>query len=204
MSSDVVVSVAATQYSTTRLEASRAGYPGSPRRCGWVGLEAAMMSKPRAVPATGRLWATTFGWPSLPCGWVRCTTDRCNHRGGRPPSRCVSSGQSASEAPVDPAGRPVAVTPAALIQRCHPSARGGTPSCAAIARKLTMPSSTQAQAAFIRGVRHRPRQERIQLVERELGRLDKLEKKIRGNAGQDPNKASQQLAAVEKLRSALQ
>jgi hypothetical protein len=53
-------------------------------------------------------------------------------------------------------------------------------------------------------VRHRPQPERIQLVERELGRLDNLEKKIRADTDHDPNKASQQLAAVEKLRSALQ
>ncbi len=120
-----------------------------------------------------------------------------------PPSRVRLVGPSASEAPVDPAGGPVAVTPAALSTDVIHLREAGR-SYAAIARKLTMPSSIQAQAAFIRGVRHRPRQERIQLVERELGRLDNLEKKIRGNTDQDPNKASQQLAAVEKLRSALQ
>ncbi len=67
-----------------------------------------------------------------------------------------------------------------------------------------MPGSVQAQAAFVRAVRHRPQPERIQLVERELGRLANLEKKIRGDTDQDPNKASQQLVAVAKLRSALQ
>ena len=77
-------------------------------------------------------------------------------------------------------------------------------SYAAIARELTMPSSVQAQMAFLRAVRRCPEQERIHLVERELGRLDNLEKKIRAGTDQDPNRVSQQLAAVKKLRSALQ
>ena len=107
------------------------------------------------------------------------------------------------EGPLDPDGGQAVVTPPASSTDVINLREAGR-SYAAIARKLTMPGSIQAQAAFIKAVRHRPQQERLQLVERELGRLDNLEKKIRAGTDQDPNKTSQQLAAVEKLRSALQ
>ena len=107
----------------------------------------------------------------------------------------------AAESPPGRADGEVAVTPpASAVIDLREAGR----SYAAIARELTMPSSVQAQIAFLRAVRHCPQQERIHLVERELGRLDNLEKKIRAGMAQDPNRATQQLAAVEKLRSALQ
>ena len=109
----------------------------------------------------------------------------------------------AAESPRDPEGAPAAVTPPASSTDVIDLREAGR-SYAAIARELTMPSSVQAQMAFVRAVRRRQQPERIQLVEREFGRLDVLERKIRAGTDRDPNKASQQLAAVEKLRSALQ
>jgi hypothetical protein len=76
-------------------------------------------------------------------------------------------------------------------------------SYAAIARQLTLPTAVQAQAAFVRAVRQRPEEERAGLVERELGRLDVLERTIRAARDDDPTKASSRLVALEKLRSAL-
>lgn len=77
-------------------------------------------------------------------------------------------------------------------------------SYAAIARKLAMSSSVQAQAAFVNALRGRPEDERNALTERELARLEVLEHKIRDDDGGDPARTSQRLGALEKLRSALQ
>ncbi len=109
----------------------------------------------------------------------------------------------AAESPPGLVDGEVAVTPPASSADVIDLREAGR-SYAAIARELTMPSSVQAQMAFLRAVRRCPEEERIHLVERELGRLDNLEKKIRAGTGQDPNRVSQQLAAVKKLRSALQ
>jgi hypothetical protein len=74
---------------------------------------------------------------------------------------------------------------------------------AAIARQLTLPTAVHAQAAFVRALRQRPEEERAGLVERELDRLEVLERKIRAAGDDDPTKAKERLAALDKLRSAL-
>jgi hypothetical protein len=108
-------------------------------------------------------------------------------------------GAANGEGPGDSTTSPAVVSPDTVI-----ALREGGRSYAAIARQLTMSSSVQAQAAFVRAIRQRPREERADLVERELGRLDDLEKRIRARADQNPDKASQHLVALEKLRFALQ
>ena len=77
-------------------------------------------------------------------------------------------------------------------------------SYAAIARQLTMPNAREAQAAFVRAIRQRSDEERAGLVQRELGRLEVLEKKIRADADDDSPRAKRRLSALNKLRTALQ
>ena len=81
--------------------------------------------------------------------------------------------------------------------------REGGRSYAAIARLLSLPSAVHAQASFARALRKSPESERAALLQRELGRLDELEKKIRATSEDDPARASQRLVALGKLRTAL-
>ncbi len=124
-------------------------------------------------------------------------TDPTSGPEGRPTSQLHLVRTPGGQRPLDAA----AATQAAPSTDAVIDLREAGRSYAAIARELTMPGSVQAQAAFVRAVRHRPQQERTGLIERELGRLDDLERKIR--ADQDPNRASKHLVALEKLRSVL-
>ena len=81
--------------------------------------------------------------------------------------------------------------------------REGGRSYATIARLLSMPSAVHAQASFARALRKHPEPERAALLQREQGRLDELEKKIRATSEEDPARASQRLVALGKLRTAL-
>lgn len=76
-------------------------------------------------------------------------------------------------------------------------------SFAAIARQLGIPRAVDAQAAFVKAVRHQPEADRRTLVQSETGRLDDLEKRIRRDDGQDPERAQRRLVALEKLRRAM-
>ena len=89
----------------------------------------------------------------------------------------------AAESPPGLVDGEVAVTPPASsadVIDLREAGRG----YAAIARELTMPSSVQAQMAFLRAVRRCPEEERIHLVERGLGRLGDLDRNPAA-AGQD-------------------
>lgn len=118
------------------------------------------------------------------------------------PTRRSAGGQARKRQADTPASETVSASPTpsadSVIQL-----RDAGKSYAAIARKLAMSSSVQAQAAFVNALRGRPEDERDALTARELARLEVLEHKIRDDAG-DPARTTQRLGALEKLRSALQ
>ncbi len=110
------------------------------------------------------------------------------------------NGDQGHDAPEDRA----AVSPRVATKDSVIGLREDGRSYAAIARRLTFPNAVHAQAAFVRAVRQCPKEERAGLVQRELGRLDVLEKKIRAAGEEDPTKVRDRLVALDKLRSALQ
>lgn len=76
-------------------------------------------------------------------------------------------------------------------------------SFAHIARTLGLKRAADARAAFLRELRNRSDEERQGLVERELGRLDKLEARIRARDATEPGKLQTRLGALEAMRSDL-
>ncbi len=76
-------------------------------------------------------------------------------------------------------------------------------SFAAIAGSLGLKRASDAREAFLRELRNRPDEERPALVERELGRLDQLEARIRARDAQEPDKLHTRLGALEAMREAL-
>lgn len=163
-----------------------------------------MVAKPWWFQLADR-WGTTFGWSfppnATPKGAVSMT-DSTSGPDGRPNRLLHLVETPTGDRPLDPPADGAAVSPAVSTDAVINLREAGR-TYAAIARELTMSGSVQAQAAFVRAVRHRPQQERSGLIERELGRLDNLERKIRARTDQDPNRSSQHLGALEKLRSAL-
>lgn len=76
-------------------------------------------------------------------------------------------------------------------------------SFAAIARTLGLKRAADARQAFLRELRARPDEERPSLVERELGRLDKLEARIRARDVDVPDKLQTRLGALDAMRESL-
>ena len=66
-----------------------------------------------------------------------------------------------------------------------------------------MKRAVDAQAAFFRALRQREGDARTQLFERETGRLEKLEERIRTRDAADPEKMERRLLALTKLRENL-
>ena len=76
-------------------------------------------------------------------------------------------------------------------------------SFAAIARNLGLKRATDARQAFLRELRSRSAEERQELIEREMQRLDKLEIRIRARDVDEPAKLETRLAALEAMRESL-
>ena len=76
-------------------------------------------------------------------------------------------------------------------------------SFAAIARTVGMKRASDAREAFLRELRSRPEEERQALVDRELGRLDKLEERIRSRDAEEPDKLQTRLGALAAMRASL-
>jgi hypothetical protein len=81
--------------------------------------------------------------------------------------------------------------------------REGGATYSVIARRLKLEKSTDAHQAFIRAVRARTGDERLQLVKTEGDRLDQLELRVRARHADDPDTLERRLQAVGNLRSAL-
>ncbi len=81
--------------------------------------------------------------------------------------------------------------------------REGGATYSVIARRLKLEKSTDAHQAFIRAVRARQGDERLQLVATEGARLDQLEARVKVRHGDDPETLARRLQAVENLRAAL-
>jgi hypothetical protein len=145
------------------------------------------------------------GWSFYPCGAERSTpmAELISAPGGGETRRTYPAGARTGDQRGDPVAELAAPPQRSSSKETVIGLREAGRSYAAIARQLTMPTTVHAQAAFVRALRQRPEQERAGLVQRELGRLDALEKKIRAKGEDDPTRARDRLAAVEKLRSAL-
>ena len=76
-------------------------------------------------------------------------------------------------------------------------------SFAAIASTLGLKRAGDARQAFLRELRSRPDEERQQLVEHELERLDKLEARIRTRDADEPDKLETRLGALAAMRASL-
>lgn len=76
-------------------------------------------------------------------------------------------------------------------------------SFAAIARTLGLKRAADAREAFLRELRSRPEEERPQLVEREMERLDRLEARIRERDTDEPEKLQTRLTALAAMRQSL-
>ena len=76
-------------------------------------------------------------------------------------------------------------------------------SFASIARNLGLKRATDARQAFLRELRSRPAEERQELTDREMQRLDKLEVRIRARDVDEPDKLKTRLAALEAMRASL-
>lgn len=76
-------------------------------------------------------------------------------------------------------------------------------SFAAIAGALGLKRASDAREAFLRELRSRPSEERQGLIERELGRLDELEARIRSRDAEKPDKLHTRLGALEAMRKSL-
>jgi hypothetical protein len=131
-------------------------------------------------------------------------TDVTSGPGGGEIRHLYPAGSRTDDQRPDAAEDGAAVAPRASSKDSVIGLREAGRSYAAIARQLTLPNAVHAQAAFVRAVRQCPEEERAGLVERELGRLNVLEKKIRAADDDDPTKVSERLVALDKLRSALQ
>jgi DNA-binding transcriptional MerR regulator len=76
-------------------------------------------------------------------------------------------------------------------------------SFAAIARTLGLKRAGDAREAFLRELRSHPDEERHELVERELERLDQLEARIRSRDADEPDKLQTRLSALAAMRQSL-
>lgn len=76
-------------------------------------------------------------------------------------------------------------------------------SYAAIARTLGLKRAADAREAFLRDLRARPDDERRSIVEREQGRLDRLEARIRSRDVDEPDKLERRLSALAVMRQSL-
>lgn len=74
---------------------------------------------------------------------------------------------------------------------------------AAVASSLGFKRSADAQAAVLRALRQSEGEERGRLIERESGRLDGLEARIRSRDAEQPEKLERRLQALAKLREKL-
>jgi hypothetical protein len=70
----------------------------------------------------------------------------------------------------------------------------------AVARSLGFKRARDAQAAFVRALHKREGDERERLTQRERGRLDQLEQRIRTRDAEEPEKMERRLTALAKLR----
>ena len=75
---------------------------------------------------------------------------------------------------------------------------------AAIARELGIRRAAGAQASFVRVLRNRSSQDRTPMLQRELGRLDLLEGRIRDRDAADPERLGRRLEALSVLRQTMQ
>jgi hypothetical protein len=73
-------------------------------------------------------------------------------------------------------------------------------SYAAVAKSLGFKRAIDARAAFLRAVGQRDADERDRLIQRESGRLDDLETRIRTRDAQEPEKMNRRLEALAKMR----
>jgi hypothetical protein len=76
-------------------------------------------------------------------------------------------------------------------------------SFAAIASTVGLKRAADAREAFLRELRSRPEEERQVLVDHELGRLDKLEARIRSRDAEEPGKLRTRLGALAAMRKSL-
>ena len=76
-------------------------------------------------------------------------------------------------------------------------------SFAAIARTVGLKRAADARQAFLREMRALPDEERAALIQRELGRLDKLEARIRSRDAAEPEKLETRLGALAAMRASL-
>lgn len=76
-------------------------------------------------------------------------------------------------------------------------------SFAAIARTLGLKRSSDAREAFLRELRSRPDEERQNLVQSEMERLDKLETRVRARDAEEPDKLQTRLGALAAMRESL-
>ncbi|HET6916889.1 MAG TPA: hypothetical protein VFH56_12435 [Acidimicrobiales bacterium] len=76
-------------------------------------------------------------------------------------------------------------------------------SFAAIARTIGLKRAADARQAFLRELRGLPDDERQALVVREMGRLDKLEARIRSRDAEEPEKLETRLGALAAMRASL-
>lgn len=73
-----------------------------------------------------------------------------------------------------------------------------------MASSLGFKRSVDAQAACLRALRKSEGAERSRLLQRESGRLDTLETRIRTRDAADPEKMERRLGALAKLREKLE
>jgi hypothetical protein len=76
-------------------------------------------------------------------------------------------------------------------------------SFAAVARGAGFKRALDAHAGFLRALGRRQGEERANLAQRELARLDELETRIRTRDADDVAKMERRLAAVDKMRKLL-
>jgi transposase-like protein len=76
-------------------------------------------------------------------------------------------------------------------------------SYSAVARTLGIKRAVGARAAFIRGMRKLPEEQRKALYKRETERLDQLEVRIRSRDAAEPAKLERHLVALDALRESL-
>jgi hypothetical protein len=74
---------------------------------------------------------------------------------------------------------------------------------AAIARTVGFKRAHEAHGAFLRALRKREGEDRTNLVQREAGRLDELETRIRTRDATDQPRMERRLAALAKMREML-
>jgi hypothetical protein len=81
--------------------------------------------------------------------------------------------------------------------------REGGSSFSAIALRLELGRATDAHRSFVRALGAHNGAERMQLVEHEEKRLDRLEQRIRDRDAAEPTKIERRLGGLNKLREAI-